>query len=236
MTKREFLDALSEKLYEALPTAAVLQQVQYYEGYIDGLVRNGCSEEDAVAELGDPILIARTIIESPRDEGEMLYQSQASQDELYMEGSFEAEHQAAVCKEQKESAEKEQTFFEEEQEDPLAWARSDEEEDPLAWARRNGQQASDSSYREYGAEEDFEADEERPEAAYGEVEGETRREVEKRERKASVTRAVAAAAFVVLVIAILRMVTRMVFVIGPVIVMIMLVLVIWMTFGSGKDR
>ena len=55
MTKQEFINTLSAKLYEELPTAAVLDQIRYYEGYIDG--GNGQREDGRTGNkmsLGDP--------------------------------------------------------------------------------------------------------------------------------------------------------------------------------------
>ena len=66
MNKQEFLDALAAKLSEEIPNPAeVADQVSYYEGYIDSEIADGKDEETVTDELGDPILIARNILESP---------------------------------------------------------------------------------------------------------------------------------------------------------------------------
>ena len=66
MNKQEFLDALAAKLSEEITNPAeVADQVSYYEGYIDSEIANGKDEETVTGELGDPILIARNILESP---------------------------------------------------------------------------------------------------------------------------------------------------------------------------
>ncbi len=66
MNKTEFLGGLAEKLSEDLSPDAVEEQVNYYRGYIDGELSKGRSEEDITFDLGDPILIARNIVESPQ--------------------------------------------------------------------------------------------------------------------------------------------------------------------------
>ena len=65
MTKQEFLEALGRKLAEGLPQGEVYRQMQYYEGYIDAEMRRGRTEEEVIAELGDPLLLARNVLGSP---------------------------------------------------------------------------------------------------------------------------------------------------------------------------
>ena len=66
MKKQEFLEALAAKLSEEIPNPAeVADQVSYYEGYIDSEIAVGKDEETVTDELGDPILIARNILEAP---------------------------------------------------------------------------------------------------------------------------------------------------------------------------
>ena len=67
MTRQEFISTLGAKLSEEFSTAEVLSQIQYYQGYIDGEMRKGKTEEEILDELGDPMLIPKTILESPRD-------------------------------------------------------------------------------------------------------------------------------------------------------------------------
>lgn len=61
MNKNEFLEGLREALSRNVPPAVVQEQLQYYGDYIRTEVQNGRSEEEVMAELGDPRLIARTI-------------------------------------------------------------------------------------------------------------------------------------------------------------------------------
>lgn len=94
MTKREFINALGNKLREGMTPSQIISQVRYYEGYIDGEIAKGKTEEEAVADLGDPILIARNILESPREEEDSFFGSTVQdQNDAYEEGSYQGENQ-----------------------------------------------------------------------------------------------------------------------------------------------
>lgn len=88
MTKEEFLNALANKLSEDLSGAEIASELRYYEGYIDAEVSRGKSEEEATEQLGDPILIARNIVESPRN-------SYGYREATYEQGYEEATYQQA---------------------------------------------------------------------------------------------------------------------------------------------
>ncbi len=64
MTKFEFADILRSTLSVKLSSSEVEEHVRYYNEYIDGRIRMGESEEDVLASLGDPRLLARTIIDT----------------------------------------------------------------------------------------------------------------------------------------------------------------------------
>ena len=64
MTKNEFLDKLREALGNDLAATAAQENTQYYSQYILGEMGKGRSEEEVVEELGDPWVIARTIIDT----------------------------------------------------------------------------------------------------------------------------------------------------------------------------
>ena len=74
MTRREFLDGLRTALGNDLSGSVIQENVDYYNGYISDEVRKGRQEEDVIAELGDPWVIARTIIDSGEGQGENRYQ------------------------------------------------------------------------------------------------------------------------------------------------------------------
>lgn len=64
MTKHEFIDKLKNALESDLNSSAVQEHVNYYNDYISNEIRNGRSESDVIAELGDPWAIAKNIITS----------------------------------------------------------------------------------------------------------------------------------------------------------------------------
>lgn len=64
MEKQEFLDKLRLALNGKVAPEIVADTVNYYEDYINTEVRLGRGEEDVMTSLGDPRLIARTIVET----------------------------------------------------------------------------------------------------------------------------------------------------------------------------
>ena len=64
MTKIEFLEGLRKALGNDLDRATVQENVNYYDGYIRDEVNKGRTEEEVTAELGDPWVIAQTVIDA----------------------------------------------------------------------------------------------------------------------------------------------------------------------------
>lgn len=64
MDKQEFLEKLRLALNGRVSPAVVTENINYYEDYINMEVRKGRSEEEVLTQLGDPRLIARTIIQT----------------------------------------------------------------------------------------------------------------------------------------------------------------------------
>ena len=71
MSRREFLEILRSQLSGQMSQGKAAAHVRYYEDYIQSQVHNGRSEEEVLAELGDPRLIARTLIDT--DDGTEVY-------------------------------------------------------------------------------------------------------------------------------------------------------------------
>lgn len=69
MTKYEFIEKLRAALSVSLNYNAVNDNVRYYEDYIDTQLRQGKSEQEVLDGLGDPRLIAKTIIEANKAAG-----------------------------------------------------------------------------------------------------------------------------------------------------------------------
>jgi len=67
MTKQEFIDRLRAALNGRIPTVKVTDTINYYEDYINTEIRKGRTEAEVLASLGDPRLIAKTIIQTSSD-------------------------------------------------------------------------------------------------------------------------------------------------------------------------
>ncbi len=64
MSKQDFLNSLRASLGNELGASAAEEHVRYYEEYISSQVRMGKSEEQVLRELGNPKLIARSILDA----------------------------------------------------------------------------------------------------------------------------------------------------------------------------
>lgn len=69
MDRIEFVDKLQHALSGGLGSAMVAENVQYYREYIDVEIRKGRSEEEVLGSLGDPRLLAKSIIEANKRAG-----------------------------------------------------------------------------------------------------------------------------------------------------------------------
>lgn len=64
MSKKEFLDILYNQLSGQMPEGSVAAHVQYYRNYIEDEQQKGRTETDILNDLGDPRLIARTLLDT----------------------------------------------------------------------------------------------------------------------------------------------------------------------------
>ena len=64
MSKKEFLDILYNQLSGQIPEGSVAAHVQYYRNYIEDKQQKGRTETDILNDLGDPRLIARTLLDT----------------------------------------------------------------------------------------------------------------------------------------------------------------------------
>lgn len=67
MNRTEFTDILRRHISEVGDPAFVNDTVSYYQDYIDTAIRKGRTEDDVLSELGDPRLIAKSIVASRDD-------------------------------------------------------------------------------------------------------------------------------------------------------------------------
>ena len=81
MNRTEFLDTLRSQLSGQMHEGKVAAHVRYYEDYIQSQVRSGRNEQDVLAELGDPRLIARTLLDTDVDNGQLDYEEYSTYSE-----------------------------------------------------------------------------------------------------------------------------------------------------------
>lgn len=84
MTRTEFMEVLQRTLAGALSSSTVNGHMNYYQDYFDSQISMGKSEAEIIAELGDPRLLAKTIIEAAKREG---LGSTPEYDEVYEDGT-----------------------------------------------------------------------------------------------------------------------------------------------------
>lgn len=87
MAGKEFIDVLQKSLAGNICSSSVNENIRYYQEYFDAQTRMGRSEEEIAGELGDPRLLAKTIIEAGKYEGRS--NARPEYDEVYEDGSGE---------------------------------------------------------------------------------------------------------------------------------------------------
>ena len=66
MKRSEFLTELKEQLSFELPERLVRENIDFYNNYISDEVRAGKTEAEVLSDLGEPRLIARTVIDAAK--------------------------------------------------------------------------------------------------------------------------------------------------------------------------
>lgn len=69
MSRQEFLQRLKEALIGEVPQNVIEENIRYYDDYISTEARKGSAEEEVTASIGDPRLIAKTIMEASENAG-----------------------------------------------------------------------------------------------------------------------------------------------------------------------
>lgn len=64
MDKNEFLEKLAKALAGQVPASVVEENINYYSSYISGEVQKGTPLQQVLEDLGDPRLIAKSIIDA----------------------------------------------------------------------------------------------------------------------------------------------------------------------------
>lgn len=86
MDKRAFMEKLQRALAGGLNSIQVADNMRYYQDYIESEIRKGRSEADVLEQLGDPRLLAKSIIEANKRGGES-YGSNREYDEEVSDNS-----------------------------------------------------------------------------------------------------------------------------------------------------
>lgn len=70
MNRYEFIEKLRAALSGKATQSAINENIRYYEEYLDTEIRKGKREEDVIKELGDPRLLAKTIVAANKQGGQ----------------------------------------------------------------------------------------------------------------------------------------------------------------------
>ncbi|MEG0806245.1 MAG: DUF1700 domain-containing protein [Lachnospiraceae bacterium] len=87
MTRTEFLEELQQALQGEVSPAVITDNLRYYENYIMEEARKGRTEEEVLEELGNPRLLARTIIDTSSN-----FRAQESYENTYENTQDEGVH------------------------------------------------------------------------------------------------------------------------------------------------
>lgn len=86
MDRNEFVSTLRAVLTGEVPGAVVEDNVRYYDSYISQEIAGGKSEREVLESLGDPRLIAKTIIDTyqgPTEEAQMEFDQETGRSPEY---------------------------------------------------------------------------------------------------------------------------------------------------------
>lgn len=88
MDRQAFLNTLRQTLAGEVSADTVNENINYYNEYIVTEIRKGRTEEEVLQSLGDPRLIAKTIIETQGGGSQAAYvYDEPGTEEVYEEGS-----------------------------------------------------------------------------------------------------------------------------------------------------
>lgn len=82
MTKEAFLEQLEEALIGEVPNSVIYDNKRYYERYFFSEMKLGRTEAEILEELGNPRLIARTIIDMQGDAKQQYRESTYYKDDV----------------------------------------------------------------------------------------------------------------------------------------------------------
>lgn len=88
MNKQEFLQELERALAGRVSSRAITENLSYYSNYIEDEVRRGKSESAVLSALGDPRLLAKTIISVEANKS-----GTSGQEDTFQSRSYETPYQ-----------------------------------------------------------------------------------------------------------------------------------------------
>lgn len=96
MSKDEFLRGLETALSGEVPASVIRENINYYNSYISQEMEKGRTMEEIVGEIGEPRIVARTIIDSCEAAGETTGSGYGSYEDAgyggsYSQGTYEDE-------------------------------------------------------------------------------------------------------------------------------------------------
>ena len=97
MTKKEFLQTLQSQLQGELSQAQIAGYIHYYDEYISETTASGKTEEEVMDELGSPVFIAKTLLDTAEISGNQesggygqnVYDAEAENDDAWDNGYFQ---------------------------------------------------------------------------------------------------------------------------------------------------
>ena len=92
MNKQDFINRLRAALNGSVSPNVVAENVNFYNNYIDTEIYSGKNEEEVLRMLGDPRLIAKTIIATNSPSGQGSYQEAGGSDSVYSAGDYRSEN------------------------------------------------------------------------------------------------------------------------------------------------
>ena len=81
MTRQEFIEALRIALQGKISQKSINEHLRYYDNYIMEEARKGRSEQQVIEELGSPLLIAKTLIDTTDTVGENQHEQSYTKNE-----------------------------------------------------------------------------------------------------------------------------------------------------------
>ena len=95
MDRYEFIEKLRAALTGKATQSVINENVRYYEEYLDTEIRKGKSEAEVLESLGDPRLLAKTIIVAGKSGGRSAYSASDVDDVVDFSGNGNGERHKA---------------------------------------------------------------------------------------------------------------------------------------------